>query len=265
MVGAVVLNVALAAKKGQIVDMVDSSSKVFGALASEDTNISRAVGDLPGTLQQTTQTLQKVQAFAAQLGPAASKLLPAAQGLPAANDAIKALATPSSGYQGGTEIVQNQIRPFVIDARPVVRNLKPASKNLAKATPGLSKTFSVINSFFNVLGFYPGAGQHGYLWWLSWLAHDGRTLFSIQDAVGTFRPVFVQASCATIGGLVNLSQGLSPLLNGLTGILSNAGLCPAQSGAVKAAYRNYQSGAHVSGSSLTARLTNLLEHNLGKH
>jgi phospholipid/cholesterol/gamma-HCH transport system substrate-binding protein len=259
------LNDALAAKKGQIVDMVDSSSQVFRALASEDTNISRSVGDLPGTLQQTTQTLQKVQAFAAQLGPAASKLLPAAQGLPAANDAIKALATPSSGYQGGTSIVQNQIRPFVIDARPVVRQLKPASKHLATATPDLSKTFSVINSLFNVLGFYPGAGQHGYLWWLSWLAHDGRTLFSIQDAVGDFRPVFIQASCATIGGLVNLSQGLSPLLNGLTGILSNAGLCPAQTAAVKAAYRNYQRGAHVSGSNLTARLTNLLEHNLGKH
>jgi phospholipid/cholesterol/gamma-HCH transport system substrate-binding protein len=253
------LNDALAAKQGQIVDMVDSSSKVFGALASEDTNISRSVGDLPGTLQQTTQTLQKVQAFAAQLGPAASKLLPAAQGLQSANQAIEALATPS------TPIVKNQIRPFVVAARPVVRNLKPASKNLAAATPNLSKTFKVINDLFNVLGFYPGGGQHGYLWWLSWLAHDGRTLFSIQDAVGDFRPVFVQASCATIGGLVNLSQSLAPVLSLVTNILSNAQLCPAQSGAVQAAYRNYRSGAHVSGSDLTARLTNLLEQNLGKH
>jgi phospholipid/cholesterol/gamma-HCH transport system substrate-binding protein len=239
--------------------MVDSSSKVFGALASQDTNISRAVGDLPGTLQQTTQTLQKVQAFAAQLGPAATKLLPAAQGLPAANQAIEALAKPS------TPIIQNQIRPFVVAARPVVRNLKPASQNLSKATPDLSKTFKVINSLFNVLGYYPGGNQHGYLWWLSWLAHDGRTLFSIQDAVGDFRPVFTQASCATIGGLVNFSPSLSSLLNALTGILSNAGLCPKQSSAVQAAYRNYRSGAHVSGSSLTARLTNILEHNLGKH
>jgi phospholipid/cholesterol/gamma-HCH transport system substrate-binding protein len=253
------LNNALAAKKGQIVDMVDSSSTVFRALASEDTNISRAVGDLPGTLQQTTQTLQRVQAFASQLGPAASKLLPAAQGLTSANQAVEALATPS------TPIVKNQIRPFVVDARPVVRDLKPASKNLAAATPNLSKTFKTINDFFNVLGFNPGGSQHGYLWWLSWLAHDGRTLFSIQDAAGDFRPVFVQASCATIGGLVNLSSALSPVLNTVTSILSNAGLCPAQAAAVQAAYRNYRSGAHVSGSTLTARLTNLLEQNLGKH
>jgi phospholipid/cholesterol/gamma-HCH transport system substrate-binding protein len=253
------LNDALAAKQGQIVDMVDSSSKVFGALASEDSNISRAVGDLPGTLQQTTLTLQKVQAFAAQLGPAASKLLPAAQGLPAANAAVEALAKPSA------PIVQNQIRPFVVAARPVVRNLKPASKNLATATPNLSKTFQTINDFFNVLGYYPGGQQHGYLWWLSWLAHDGRTLFSIQDAVGDYRPVFAQASCATIQGLVNLAPGLSSVLNLVTTVLSNAQLCPAQASAIQAAYRNYQSGAHVSGGGLTSRLTNLLEQGLGKH
>jgi phospholipid/cholesterol/gamma-HCH transport system substrate-binding protein len=261
------LNDALAAKQGQIVDMIDSSSKVFGALASEDSNISRAVGDLPGTLQQTTLTLEKVQAFASQLGPAASKLLPAAQDLPAANAAIKALALPNSstGYLGGTSIVQNQIRPFVVASRPVVRDLKPASNNLATATPNLSKTFKVINDFFNVLGYYPAAPQHGYLWWLSWLAHDGRTLFSIQDAAGDFRPVFVQASCATIGGLVNLIPGLSAVLPTLTNILSNAQLCPAQAGAIQSAYRNYRSGAHVSGSSLTDRLTNLLEGQLAKH
>ena len=34
---------------------------MFRALASEDTNITRAVGDLPGTLQQTTQTFGKVK------------------------------------------------------------------------------------------------------------------------------------------------------------------------------------------------------------
>ena len=42
------LNEALAAKQGQIVQLVDSSEKVFRAFASEDTNVSRAVADLPG-------------------------------------------------------------------------------------------------------------------------------------------------------------------------------------------------------------------------
>ena len=60
------LNDALAAKQGQIVQLVDSSEKVFGAFASEDQNVSRAVADLPSTLNQTTATLAKVQAFAQQ-------------------------------------------------------------------------------------------------------------------------------------------------------------------------------------------------------
>ena len=84
------LNDALAAKQTQIVQLVDSSEKVFGAFASEDANVSRAVADLPGTLQQTTATLAKVQAFATQLGPAAKDLLPAAAAIPGANAAVSA-------------------------------------------------------------------------------------------------------------------------------------------------------------------------------
>ncbi|MGI8506702.1 MAG: MlaD family protein, partial [Solirubrobacteraceae bacterium] len=108
------LNTALATKQTQIVSLVDSSSKVFHAFASEDHNISRALVDLPGTLSQTTATLQKVQTFARLLGPTAANLLPAARSLPAANAALVSLAKPS------TPIVRNQIRPFVIAARPLV-------------------------------------------------------------------------------------------------------------------------------------------------
>ena len=90
-----------------------------------------------------------------------------------------ALAKPS------TPIVKNQIRPFVVAARPLVRNLKPAAVNLSAATPNLTKTFGVLNRFVNMLGYNPGdptGGQHGYLWWLAWLDHNARTLFSVQDA-----------------------------------------------------------------------------------
>ncbi len=80
----------------------------------------------------------------------------------------------------------------------MIHNLPAPATNLASATPNLSKTFAVLNHFFNDLGYYPGGSQHGYLWWLSWLGHTGRTLFSIQDANGDFRPVFPSsASCAT--------------------------------------------------------------------
>src|SRR2546421_735875 len=47
------LNGALFTKQAQIVQLIDSSSKVFRAFASEDHNVSRAIADLPATLRQT--------------------------------------------------------------------------------------------------------------------------------------------------------------------------------------------------------------------
>jgi phospholipid/cholesterol/gamma-HCH transport system substrate-binding protein len=234
------LNTALATKQGQIVQLVDSSATVFRAFASEDTNISRAIVDLPGTLSQTTSTLAKVQAFAKLLGPTASNLLPAARAIPAANRALVALAKPS------TPIVQNQIRPFVVAARPLVRNLKPASVNLAKATPNLTKTFTTLNHFENMLGYNPGNVEHGYLWWLAWLDHNVRTLFSVQDANGVFRPLFLQASCATYTQLIDNLNSESPGLGSefetvlnLTPIVGANGLCPTQAAANEADYKRY--------------------------
>jgi phospholipid/cholesterol/gamma-HCH transport system substrate-binding protein len=236
------LNTALSTKQRQIVSLVDASNTVFGAFASENQNISRALVDLPGTLQQTTQTLGKVQSFANLLGPTSRNLLPAARALPAANAALSALARPSA------PIVQHQIRPFVVAARPLVRNLRPAAINLSKATPDLSRTFGVVNHLVNMLGYNPGNVEHGYLWWLAWLDHNVRTLFSVQDANGDFRPLFLQASCATYTQVINslnlqstgLGSELESLMN-VTPILTSAGLCPTQAAADAKDYSAYQS------------------------
>ena len=170
-----------------------------------------------------------MQAFAKLLGPTATNLLPAARAIPAANAALVALAKPS------TPIVQNQIRPFVVAARPLVRNLKPASINLAKATPNLTKTFATLNHLVNMLGYNPGNVEHGYLWWLAWLDHNARTLFSVQDANGVFRPLFLQASCATYAQLIDnlntASPGLGSEFEGvlnITPIIGANGICPKQ-------------------------------------
>ncbi len=212
------LNTALAAKQSQIVQLVDASSKVFNATASENQNVGRAIAELPGTLSQTTATLAKVQAFADELGPAAANLLPAARALPAANAALAALAKPSA------PIVQNQIRPFVLAARPVVSDLRPAAGALATATPNLQKTFGVLNHFVNMLGFSPGAGQHGYLWWLAWLGHNTRTLFSVQDANGPYRPLFIQFSCSQINLLTGSQFALVGALLNLAPLRTFCGL-----------------------------------------
>jgi phospholipid/cholesterol/gamma-HCH transport system substrate-binding protein len=218
-----VLNTALGAEQSQIPQLVDSSAQVFRAFASEDQSVSRAVADLPGTLSQTTATLAKVQAFANALGPAATNLLPAARSLPAANQALTTLAGPNASSCGSAStcsIVQNQIRPFVVAARPLVRNLRPAAVHLASATPQLSSSFTVLNHLFNMLGYNPtGSGQHGYLWWLAWLGHNTRTLFSLQNGDGDFRPLLFQADCKQIGriGKTNGGAAAAILFPGIIG------------------------------------------------
>ncbi|MGI8428523.1 MAG: MlaD family protein [Solirubrobacteraceae bacterium] len=248
------LNTALAARQAQIVALVDSGSQVLRAFASEDQSISRAVADLPGALAQTTATLAKVRTFADQLGPAATNLLPAARALPAANHALSMLARPSS------PIVARQIRPFVVAARPLVRNLRPAAVNLANATPNLQRVFGVLNHLFNYLGYNPARPQHGYLWWLAWLDHNARTLFSVQDANGDLRPLFLQASCATLAQIANGIPALEGVLN-LTPILTNLQLCPKQATANRAAYSRYRQSqstlAVPSTGGLTGRLGGL--------
>ena len=239
------LNTALGQKQSQIVSLVNASSTVFRATASQDANISRAVADLPSTLRQTTATLNKVTSFANLLGPTATKLLPAAQALPAANAALTALAKPS------TPIVRDQIRPFVIAARPLVRNLTPAAINLAKATPYLTSSFNVVNQLFNILGYSPGGGQHGYLWWLAWQDHLARTLFSVQDADGSFRPLFIQVSCAELEATFNnatlfpLGGTVSSILNfaPVTTICKTLGLSKDKSAAAAKASAAKDSGA----------------------
>jgi phospholipid/cholesterol/gamma-HCH transport system substrate-binding protein len=195
-----VLNGALAQKGSDLAELVGTSSQVFHALASQDQNITRAVGDLPGTLRQTTQTFGKVKTLADVLGPAVTKLRPTVKGLNSANKEITPFAKEAA------PILRTEIRPFVRDARPVVRDLKPASKNLATATPDLTRTFTVLNHLFNMVGFNPNGREgpdnakrdEGFLYWIAWLDHNGAALFSSSDANGPFRPVTLGAPCSTL-------------------------------------------------------------------
>ena len=220
------LNEALADRRKDLRQLVDASATTFRAFASENQNISRTVRLLPGTLRQTTETLAKVQRFANILGPAANDLIPAVREIPAANRALSSLA------RARTDEVRDDIRPFVRDARPLVRQLRPAAGNLARATPKLRSSFVVLNHLFNTLAYNengregPGsrARQEGYLFWLAWLNHQAKTLFSAQDANGGFRPLFLTLSCPSAQQFAEEQTGAEFVLN-LTPILTNPTLC----------------------------------------
>ena len=220
------LNGELAKRGDDLAGLVDSSAAVMHSFASEDTNIAAAVGELPGALRQTTDTLGKVQTFADVLGPTARKLIPVALALPAANAAVIPLA------REGTPLLANDIRPFVREARPVARDLRPAAHNLSAATPALTRTFAALNHFLNLAAYNPGGRedpgkggrQEGYLFWAAWVQHMATQLFSSSDAHGTFRPVTIAAPCGTVKQLVQEEPQLE-FLTMLTPILTDSAAC----------------------------------------
>jgi phospholipid/cholesterol/gamma-HCH transport system substrate-binding protein len=205
----------VARKEDELTRLVQTSNAVFGALASEDQNVSRFVAGLPGALRETEAALGKVDTLSRRLGPALDSLRPAVRQLEPANRAVLPLA------REGTPIVRDQIRPFARSAQPFTRDLGRGARRLARAAPDLSQSFLELNRFFNIGAYNPGgrenltgdtardrARQEGYLFWLAWAAQNGVSLFSTADAQGPFRRI----TLCTIG---DPSATLGPLAGGL--------------------------------------------------
>jgi phospholipid/cholesterol/gamma-HCH transport system substrate-binding protein len=220
------LNGELASRGDDLAGLVDSSAAVMRQFAADEANVSAAVGELPGALVETTETMGKLERYGRLLGPTAERLRPAARALAPANDAVRPLAIET------TPLLRNDIRPFVREARPVVRDLRPTAENLAKATPDLTNVFTRVNHFLNMLAFNPGgredpgnaARQEGYLFYLAWAQHMATQLFSSSDAHGVFRPVTLAAPCATIEQLTKEEPELE-FLTSLTPILADSAAC----------------------------------------
>jgi phospholipid/cholesterol/gamma-HCH transport system substrate-binding protein len=221
------LNDELAGKSDDLAALVSSSSAVIRSFASEQANVTRAVGDLPAALRQTTDTLTRVERFAEVLRPAAVHLQPAVKALDRANHAVTPFATEA------TPIVRDGVRPFVRDARPVVRSAKTPVSALSRSTPDLTRSFTALNHFLNEVAYNPngreGPGvdgrEEGYLFWAAWLQHNGAAIFSTSDANGPFRPVTLGGTC---GVLRSLAGEAAPLNQVLLPALTDPKVCGAQ-------------------------------------
>jgi phospholipid/cholesterol/gamma-HCH transport system substrate-binding protein len=208
------LNDELADKSDDLAALVSSSSAVFRSFASEQANVTRAVGDLPAALRQTTDTLDRVERFAEVLRPAAVHLQPAVKALDRANHAVTSFAKEA------TPIVRDEVRPFVRDARPVVRSAKTPVSELSQATPDLQRSFKVLNDFLNEVAYNPngreGPGvdgrEEGYLFWAAWLQHNGAAIFSTSDANGPFRPVTLGGTCGVLRSLAGETPPMNQIL-----------------------------------------------------
>ncbi len=220
------LNTTLGRKDDDLAQLVQSANRVFRAIASERTNVSAAVRELPPTLRQATTTLDKVEELANVLGPAAEEFRPAVVALREANLKTRPFALDAAPR------IRDDIRPFVQEARPLVRDLQPAARNLADGSPGLRRTFRIINRFYNMLAYNPRGKEgpdvegreEGYLFYTGWLVHQVNNLFRSMDAHGPGRPITYGGTCAVIQNTVGLQQELEGLL-GLTGALTDPLVC----------------------------------------
>jgi phospholipid/cholesterol/gamma-HCH transport system substrate-binding protein len=221
-----VISTELAKHDDDLARLVNSSSAVFDSFAKEQANVSSAVHELPSTLSQTTDTLNRVDTFAELLGPTTEKLRPAARALAPANEAVRPFAKEAAPQ------LQKSIRPFVRESRPLVRDLRPVATRLAQAGPDLTQDFVRFNHFLNLLGYNPNgkegpdnaARQEGYLFWLAWLNHSATSLFSMSDANGTFRPVTIAAPCATLAQVLKAQPSLE-FTSVLTPLLTDSKAC----------------------------------------
>jgi phospholipid/cholesterol/gamma-HCH transport system substrate-binding protein len=204
----------------QLAQLVDSSNSTLGAIASQDLNVRRAVALLPGTLSTARTTLGKVNGFAARLGPTFNDLRPFARNLDELNASVRQVSTTAP-------VIKNQIRPFVRAARQPVRDLRPASRRLAKTTPRLTDLTVELNRLTNMAAYNPRGAEppgtpgrdEGYLFWLGWLAHNGNSVFSAQDANGDLRRIYLTAGCSTLLTLATQSTPIPGLAGTVTNIL----------------------------------------------
>jgi phospholipid/cholesterol/gamma-HCH transport system substrate-binding protein len=226
------LNTELGSRDDDLAELVQAASTTFQAIASERTNVSGTVRELPSTLRQATSTLRQVEELATVLGPTADRLQPVARAIRAANRETLPFAREAAPQ------LRDAIRPFIRDARPLLRELTPAARDLNRAEPGLTRSFTVLNSFFNMLAHNPRGREgpevpnrdEGFLFYIGWLAHQTNHIFKNQDAHGPGRPLTLGGTCATLFQAVDLNPAFEGVL-GLTGVLTDPLICGPQPGA----------------------------------
>lgn len=191
-----------ASKDAEIAQLVEAGDATLAALARHDTELSDALGRLPGTLSAAQAALLSAQPFAEKLGPTLTALRPAVRRLaPAASqlDPLLRDALPAT----------KRIRSLTREALPVAADLAPTLADLSTVTPKLSSSFRVLQYVTNELGYNPPGSEEGYLYWLTWFAHNAASILSVQDAQGGVWRGALMLSCSSYG----LLQQTAPLLH----------------------------------------------------
>ncbi len=211
-----ILTKSIGTQDQDIQRLVTESNDTLAAIASEDPDVQNATRLLPGALTETRDALAAAKEFGDELGPTFSSLRPFARNLPRLNSSTTELANTV------TPVIRDQLRPFVRSAREPIPDIKAAAQRLAKTAPNLESISTRLNHLVNMAAYNPRgkepagtAGRdEGYLYWASWLAHNGVSPFAAQDGNGFYRRIYFTASCQNIINLLSGSPG-GPVISGI--------------------------------------------------
>jgi phospholipid/cholesterol/gamma-HCH transport system substrate-binding protein len=209
--GLRVLAGAAAEKDEDLGRLVDTANATLETVAEHDDDVRATLDRLPGTLEAARGALAASRPFARRLKPTLEALTPAtrdlAQALPRVDPLLED-ARPAA----------RRIRSLIPPALPVARDLEPTLRDLGAVTPHLRRAFDVLTYVVNELAHNPEGDEEGYLFWLTWFAHNANSILSIDDAQGVAWRGALLLSCSSYGAL----QDAAPLLAAFAG----SPLCP---------------------------------------
>jgi ABC-type transporter Mla subunit MlaD len=198
-----------ASEDGQLASVVSAGDQTLQALALQDRPLREAIAQLPDTIALTRSTLINLRPFADTLGPTLTALLPAVRRLPTVLRAFGPfdhVAIPA---------LKSEVRPLARETQPLLRSAGPALANADRAMPALTGDAQTLNYFLNELGYVPGHGDGGFLFWLDWAVHNLNSVLSTGDANGGIVRAVAIEQCQ---GGVGVKQ--------LESLLGTVGLCP---------------------------------------
>jgi phospholipid/cholesterol/gamma-HCH transport system substrate-binding protein len=192
--------------EGQLASLISASDTNFAAISANDAELEQTLTEFPPTLQQSIQTLGKVRGFAQASTTTLQELQPFAKNLGPALKASRPL------FHDTTPVIKNQLRPFSTAIQPLARTLAAGAPKLKATIPALTSSISVLNTLFNELAHKPGGSQQSYLFWGSWLAHIADSLVDAQDANGAVLQGIFMNTCAGLNFYENqLEPNSEPL------------------------------------------------------
>jgi len=195
---------AAAVKDKELGRLVNSSSAIFGTIASRDADLRAAVSRLPGALHATSSALAATRGLALDARPALSALIPVADEL------TPALVRSRPLLRDATPVIANGVRPLVRAAIPLLRKLGPELARVDTTTPGLVDAGHALNHVVNELAYNPPGKEEGYLFWLPWFVHNSNSVVSIEDAHGAAFRGLVLFGCSSVPSVLAANPALLP-------------------------------------------------------